>query len=97
MNRDEDYRRHKTEAHQKRQIKLHQAHNITNSNNDLSDKAKGKLRKQSYCDCGTTGCPMCGNARRNKMLKTKDRLTIQEQQFNEKFVHEIDELSNTEE
>lgn len=37
--------------------------------------------KKHAMDCGTPGCIVCGNPRRNKILKNKDKLTIQERKF----------------
>ena len=38
----------------------------------------GRYRNHSYSDCGRSGCPCCGNPRRNEWSKDKDRVTLQE-------------------
>jgi len=89
MNRTEEFRRYKTEVHQKRQIKLFRTYN---PDEKLSDSRKGRLRKHSFCDCGTPNCPMCMNPRHNKVFGTKSQLTIQEQKCLEMFKQELKEL-----
>ncbi len=39
-------------------------------------------------------CYMCRNPRRNKYLKQKEKITIAERKFNEKFNSEIQEIEN---
>lgn len=44
-------------------------------------KEPHRLEKHHVMDCGDPGCILCGNPRRNKMFKTKDRLTTQERRM----------------
>lgn len=41
----------------------------------------------------TCSCWMCMNERHNPWLKAKERLTMQERKFNEKFKYELKEIT----
>lgn len=69
-------RRLKDENAVKRQLKIAKAYNHTKY-----VKEPHRLAKHHAMDCGTPGCVLCGNPRNNKLLKTKDKLTIQERKF----------------
>lgn len=43
-----------------------------------------RLVKHHAMDCGQPGCTMCGNPRKNKTAKGKDKLTTQEKRNNQK-------------
>ena len=43
-----------------------------------------RLAKHHAMDCGQTNCTLCGNPRKNKSVKGKDRLTTQERRNNQK-------------
>lgn len=67
-------RRFKDETAIKKQFKIAKQHG-------LSIKEPHRLSKHHAMDCGDPGCLLCGNPRRNKSLKPKDRLTNQERRF----------------
>lgn len=70
-------RRSKDDDAVRRQSKIAKAYGVKNK----SSKEPHRYAKHHAMDCGTPGCILCGNPRRNKMFKTKDKLTIQEQKF----------------
>lgn len=72
-------RRFRDEVAIKKQQKIAKAHGMTNK--DAVVKQPHRLNKHHAMDCGDPGCMLCGNPRRNKMLKTKDRLTTQERRM----------------
>lgn len=43
-----------------------------------------RLVKHHAMDCGQPGCIMCGNPRKSKATKGKDKLTTQEKRNNQK-------------
>jgi hypothetical protein len=67
-------RRHKTDVAIARQVKI--AKSNLSHNNTLT-KEPHRLAKHHAMDCGTPGCSMCGNPRRNEWMK-KERRTAQE-------------------
>lgn len=85
-------RRHNTETIVKKQIKIAKQHGITHK--DKIIKEPHRLAKHHAMDCGDPGCILCGNPRRNKMLKTKDKLTIQERRMYEDVDTSNDKHSN---
>ena len=72
-------RRLKDDNAVRKQVKIAKAHGLTNK--DKTVKEPHRLAKHHAMDCGTPGCILCANPRHNKMLKTKDKLTIQERKF----------------
>jgi hypothetical protein len=72
-------RRLKDDNAVRKQVKIAKAHGLTNK--DKAVKEPHRLAKHHAMDCGQPGCMMCGNPRHNKMLKTKDKLTVQERKF----------------
>jgi hypothetical protein len=72
-------RRLKDDNAVRKQVKIAKAHGLTNK--DKTVKEPHRLAKHHAMDCGQPGCMLCGNRRHNKMLKTKDKLTIQERKF----------------
>lgn len=72
-------RRHRTDSAVKRQVKI--AKQQGTLFNDEIIRQPHRLAKHHAMDCGDPGCILCGNPRRNKMLKTKDRLTMQERRM----------------
>jgi len=70
-------RRHKTDVHIARQLKI--AKQSLSHNTKLS-KEPHRLAKHHAMDCGTPGCTLCGNPRRNAWAK-KERLTTQERRL----------------
>ncbi len=68
-------RRHKTDVHIARQVKIAKAHGLTNR--DKAIKEPHRLAKHHTMDCGNPKCFMCGNPRKTH----KDRLTAQEKRL----------------
>lgn len=72
-------RRYQDETAVKRQLKIAKQHGY-----EFKDKViqePHRLAKHHVMDCGDPGCILCGNPRRNKMFKTKDKLTAQERRM----------------
>lgn len=69
-------RRHQDESAIKKQVKIAKAYNHTKYLDEPH-----RLVKHHAMDCGDPGCILCGNPRRNKMFKTKDKLTMQERRM----------------
>jgi len=70
-------RRHKTDVHIARQLKIAKE---SISHNTRLTKEPHRMAKKHAMDCGTPGCLLCGNPRRNAWLK-KERLTAQERRM----------------
>ena len=71
-------RRHKTDVHIARQVKIAKSHGLTNK--DKSVKEPHRMAKHHAMDCGNPQCYLCGNPRRNPWFK-KERLTAQERRL----------------
>lgn len=69
-------RRFKTAVASKRQYTIAKGHGI-----DADPEKLHKFAKRHAMDCGNPRCGLCGNPRRSKLLKTKERLTTQEKRF----------------
>lgn len=67
-------RRHKTDVAIARQLAIAKKRG---GSHPIYDKQPHRLAKHRAMDCGTPGCSMCGNPRRNSWFK-KERLTAQE-------------------
>ncbi len=72
-------RRYRDEVAVKKQVKIAKQHGY--QFNDKVIREPHRLAKHHVMDCGDPGCMLCGNPRRNKMLKTKDKLTAQERRM----------------
>ena len=83
-------RRHKTDVHIARQLKI--AKESLSHNTRLS-KEPHRLAKKHAMDCGTPGCTLCGNPRRNAWNK-KERLTAQERRLFQDVEKITDKHSN---
>lgn len=70
-------RRHKTDVHIARQLAIAKKHG---GSHPIYNKQPHRLAKHNAMDCGTPGCTLCGNPRRNAWFK-KERLTAQERRF----------------
>jgi hypothetical protein len=68
-------RRHKTDVHIARQVKIAKAHGLTNQ--DKAIREPHRLAKHNTMDCGNPHCYLCGNPRKTH----KDRLTAQEKRL----------------
>jgi len=83
-------RRHKTDVAIARQLKI--AKQSLSYNTKLS-KEPHRLAKHHAMDCGTPGCTLCGNPRRNAWNK-KERLTAQERRLMQDVENKRDTHSN---
>lgn len=55
-------RRHKTDVHIARQVKIAKAHGLTTK--DRAVKQPHRMAKHHAMDCGQPGCMLCGNPRK---------------------------------
>lgn len=83
-------RRHKTDVFIARQLKIAKQ---SLSHNTKLDKEPHRLAKKHAMDCGTPGCTLCGNPRRNAWNK-KERLTAQERRLFQDVEKQNDKHSN---
>lgn len=83
-------RRHKTDVFIARQLKIAKQ---SSSHNTKLDKEPHRLAKRHAMDCGTPGCTLCGNPRRNAWAK-KERLTAQERRLMQDVERQTDKHSN---
>ena len=49
----------------------------------------GRFRNHSFKDCGRSGCPCCGNPRKNGWAKYKDKITLQERKADLQFKEDL--------
>jgi len=81
-------RRHKTDVHIARQVKIAKAHGLTNR--DRAIKEPHRLAKRHSMDCGNPQCYLCGNPRKTH----KDKLTTQEKRLFQDLEAVTDKHSN---
>ncbi len=81
-------RRHKTDVHIARQVKIAKAHGLTNR--DKAIKEPHRLAKHHTMDCGNPKCYLCGNPRKTH----KDKLTAQEKRLFQDLDKTTDKHSN---
>ena len=81
-------RRHKTDVHIARQVKIAKAHGLTNR--DKAIKEPHRLAKHHTMDCGNPKCYLCGNPRKTH----KDKLTAQEKRMYQDLDKSTDKHSN---
>jgi hypothetical protein len=81
-------RRHKTDVHIARQVKIAKAHGLTNR--DKAIKEPHRLSKHHVMDCGNPHCYLCGNPRKTH----KDKLTAQEKRLFQDVEKITDKHSN---
>jgi hypothetical protein len=81
-------RRHKTDVHIARQVKIAKAHGLTNR--DKAIKEPHRLAKHHTMDCGNPKCYLCGNPRKTH----KDKLTAQEKRMYQDLDKTTDKHSN---
>jgi len=81
-------RRHKTDVHIARQVKIAKAHGLTNR--DKVIKEPHRLAKHHTMDCGNPKCYLCGNPRKTH----KDKLTAQEKRLFQDIEKITDKHSN---
>lgn len=83
-------RRHKTDVHIARQLAIAKKRG---GSHPIYDKQPHRLAKHHAMDCGTPGCTLCGNPRRNAWFK-KERLTAQERRQMQDVESKRDKHSN---
>lgn len=83
-------RRHKTDVHIARQLAIAKKRG---GSHPIYDKQPHRLAKHNAMDCGTPGCTLCGNPRRNAWFK-KERLTAQERRLMQDVEKSSDKHSN---
>lgn len=81
-------RRHKTDVHIARQVKIAKAHGLTNR--DKAIREPHRLAKHHTMDCGNPKCYLCGNPRKTH----KDKLTAQEKRLYQDLDKTTDKHSN---
>ena len=81
-------RRHKTDVHIARQVKIAKAHGLTNR--DKAIREPHRLAKHHTMDCGNPKCYLCGNPRKTH----KDKLTAQEKRMYQDLDKTTDKHSN---
>jgi len=81
-------RRHKTDVHIARQVKIAKAHGLTNR--DKAIREPHRLAKHHTMDCGNPKCYLCGNPRKTH----KDKLTAQEKRLYQDVDKTTDRHSN---
>ena len=81
-------RRHKTDVHIARQVKIAKAHGLTNR--DKAIKQPHRLAKHHTMDCGNPKCYLCGNPRKTH----KDKLPAQEKRMYQDLERTSDKHSN---
>lgn len=84
MSREEDKVKHGNRLHRawtaiKRQLKI-----AKSKDHQKYIDQPHRLAKHHAMDCGQPHCTLCGNPRKNKSVKGKDRLTTQEKRNNQK-------------
>ena len=90
MSREEDKFKHQTRMHRawcaiKKQLGIIKSRqHFQGASKQIDEAQPHRLAKKHAMDCGTPGCSLCGNPRRRKNLKSKDRLTTQEHRLNQK-------------
>jgi hypothetical protein len=85
-------RRHKDENAIRKQVKIAKAHGLTEKDKQI--KQPHRYAKHHAMDCGNPGCVLCSNPRHNKMLKSRDQLTIQERKFFQDVEHKKHKKGN---
>ena len=80
-------RRHKTDVHIARQIKIAKSHH---THDHRIDREPHRLAKHHAMDCGNPHCYLCGNPRKTH----KDRLTAQEKRLFQDMESKRDRHSN---
>jgi hypothetical protein len=84
MSKEEDKLKHGNRLHRawtaiKRQLKIAKSKDHTK----YIDQPH-RLAKHHAMDCGQPHCVLCGNPRKNKSVKGKDKLTTQEKRNNQR-------------
>ena len=84
-------RRHKTDVHIARQVKIaKRTHSLGDNNISRVEKQPHRLAKRHAMDCGNPKCYLCGNPRKTH----KDKLTAQEKRMYQDLDKTTDKHSN---
>ena len=83
-------RRHKTDVHIARQLKIAKQHHIPGTLKGPQERQPHRLAKHHAMDCGNPHCYLCGNPRKTH----KDRLTAQERRLFQNLDNISDRHSN---
>ena len=83
-------RRHKTDVHIARQLKIAKQHHLPGTMRSPQEKEPHRLAKHHAMDCGNPHCYLCGNPRKTH----KDRLTAQEKRLFQDLDRTSDKHSN---
>lgn len=83
-------RRHKTDVHIARQLKIARQHHLPDTIRSPQEKQPHRLAKHHAMDCGNPHCYLCGNPRKTH----KDRLTAQEKRLFQDLDRASDRHSN---
>jgi hypothetical protein len=90
MSNEQDKVKHKTRMHRawcaiKKQLGIIKSRqHFLGASKEIDEAQPHRLAKKHAMDCGRAGCRLCGNPRRTRRHKTKDRLTTQERRNNQK-------------
>ena len=83
-------RRHKTDVHIARQLKIAKQHHLPDTARSPQEKQPHRMAKHHAMDCGNPHCYLCGNPRKTH----KDRLTAQEKRLFQDLESKRDRHSN---
>lgn len=78
--RTRQQRRSFTKRYQERQRRYYEGYNarVWDRGYEVEEWRYGQWKTRSWKSCGTAGCCMCCNQRRNKWAPARDRLTFPE-------------------
>ena len=94
MSNDQEKTKHNTRMHRawvaiKKQLGIIKSHkNFGEASKRIDEAQPHRLAKKHAMDCGQPHCTLCGNPRRNRARKGKDKLTVQELRNNQKSTDE---------
>ena len=90
MSNEQDKNKHNTRMHRawraiKKQLGIIKSRqHFQGASKQIDEAQPHRLAKKHAMDCGQSGCMLCGNPRRTRNHKTKDKLTTQERRNNQK-------------
>jgi len=91
MSKEEDKFKHKTRMHRawtaiKKQLGIIKSRkHFLGASKQIDEAQPHRLAKKHAMDCGRPGCKLCGNPRRTRKHKNKDKLTTQEKRNNQRM------------
>jgi hypothetical protein len=83
-------RRHKTDVHIARQIKIAKQSHTMGTSRSIIEREPHRMAKRHAMDCGNPKCFLCGNPRKTH----KDKLTAQEKRLFQDLDRTSDKHSN---